>query len=421
MNLKILSFRHFQVFMAALVLAAMAVAAEGPQAPSGAGKDASVARAFEFVVTGMRQEHAKLASGLCRFSGRLVQDFPETPERNLDGPIAGLLALDHGKRRFDITRPDFIVDRRSVRAGAKTGAVVGQTIPGVSTRRFADDLVRTTFWHSDNDVATIMQTRDVASRRNAEYVDIWGITLYSQLAIERQYTFEDLCEQIVEFGKREGAAVAGLDSPVWTLSWLAPAASKDEVWQTTWILRVDTQRGFTPRLYRCQSTLTPKGRKLLAGGTVRGAAEGQAAEKVKELLEAGGDRPFLEWENETDWAQVDGVWVPTRHASRVFRIPSPKPILTRTLNFHWERVNRPVDPELFTYKTFDLPERVGVQDLSGGQVLWVKPLPRAVEEPAARVPPDRRKSWGFVLGAAPFLVLLLLIALRSRRRANPTG
>lgn len=270
------------VLVAFFIGTAVPRSAELPQAPSGDSDGARVARAFEFVAIGMRQARAKLLSGVCRFSGRLVQEFPDDPQRTL------------GKVRFDLKRPDFTVDRGSVRSAAQSGRVVGKTARGIATRRFADDRVRTTFWHSDNDVATIVQSKDVTSRRHAEYLDVWGITLYSQLAIERQYTFEQLVEQLVEFGKRPGAAVTGQDGPTWTLSWSAPG---DGVWQTRWTLSVDTQRGFTPRVYRCESHLTAEGRKLLSEKLAQGPPGGAALRGVQAILQADAAKPFLEEEH----------------------------------------------------------------------------------------------------------------------------
>lgn len=114
---------------------------------------------------------------------------------------------------------------------------------------------------------------------------------------------------------------------------------------------------------------------------------------------------------------LEGVWVPAHHESRSFQVPSPKPVLARTLDFRWESINAPVDPELFTYKTFDLPEHVGVQDLSGGQVVWVKPLPRVAAE-AVHTVPSGRMLWGVAIGSAPVVALLVWVLMRRHRRAN---
>ena len=112
--------------------------------------DSSDAAAFDFILAGMKKERYKLLSGVCRFTGALVAQIDARPEENLNGPVEGLLAVDAGKTRYDMTRPGWVVDPKSVQLTKGTNKATATTMKGTLTTMYADDGTQATFYHSDN-------------------------------------------------------------------------------------------------------------------------------------------------------------------------------------------------------------------------------------------------------------------------------
>lgn len=388
-----------------------------PQGTSSAsGPKLSAEEAFAFVVAGMRQERAKLVSARGSFTGSLSQKWREKPENDLAGPVHGFLALDRGKVRFDWTGPERIVDPGSVRPSSKPGHVVAQTVAGVATRRFADDLLRVSSWHSDDGIAVIVPSRSVKTRRPTRYVDVWGMTLFTELEKDREYPLEKVFDLLASFGKRPTARATGIGSPTWTLHW---ATEGDEVWRTTWNLAVDVESGFTPRRYWCETSLTETGQRTLQKRLAQGKGDLHSARlrDAAALLQPGAPKAVLEWENKTDWVRVNEVWMPLHHERRGFASPFSGVDVVEIWDFRWESVNQPVPESLFNYTTFDLPEDVAIQDTSRGQTVWVRPPRNPLHGTGARVVP--RGLWPLALGVGS-LAALVALALFLRHRQPPS-
>jgi hypothetical protein len=294
----------------------------------------SDAEAFEFVVSGMREERSKLVSGVCRMQGTFFFQHEEQPEKNLKGPLEAFAAFDKRKVRYDVTRPDFVVDPSTIQSSPESNRVTAERTRGRSTRRFADDGTRVAGWHSDNPLVAISQAKDYTDRRATEYVDIRGITLYDTLSINRGYTLGQVFDRLGSYVKGQ---VATVDDSTWVLS---KTIRSDEQWVTKFSLTVDVASGFTPTSFKCQSA------------------------PVNEVDEP--DSWVLEWENSTDWSQINGVWVPTHHETSVVSGPFSRVTHQKVLDFYWEFVNEPVDENLFNYTTFEIPDDVAIADFSGG-------------------------------------------------------
>ena len=160
------------------------------KAPGHLELKASDPAAFEFLISGVKNEHRKLLSGVARFRGTYVEKHKENSSLEFDGPTDGLVAIDGGKVRFDMSGPGWAVDHKSVERIPNSAMVKGRTVRGRCTTRFADDRSRVTLWHSNNSMAVIALPRDLPDRSAYQYVDIRGITLLSPGAIAKQLTLE---------------------------------------------------------------------------------------------------------------------------------------------------------------------------------------------------------------------------------------
>ena len=58
---------------------------------------ASDPAAFEFLISGVKNGHRKLLSGVARFRGTYVEKHKENSRFRLTGPLTGLLPLTEGK------------------------------------------------------------------------------------------------------------------------------------------------------------------------------------------------------------------------------------------------------------------------------------------------------------------------------------
>jgi hypothetical protein len=84
------------------------------------------------------------------------------------------------------------------------------------------------------------------------------------------------------------------------------------------------------------------------------------------------------------------------------------------LDLTWESINRPVDPELFEYKTFGAPESVMVVDQSLGQPVSVwdpQYYSSLAKSPASPL-------WRVVVGVLFALVFGIIVWICWRRRTT---
>lgn len=337
---------------------------------------------FQFVVSGMRNERSRFVSGACRFNGNFKLTWPKEPARNLDGPMEGFLAFDGNRVRFDYTRPGWVVDPTTVRVikSDDSSRPTADTVRGMLTTRFAEDKTRVTLWHSDNPLLAIAQPQDFADRRTTGWFDIRGINLYEPISIERGDSLEKVFTDLVGFAKCDGHVTRDGDS-TWVLRW-AWAASKKEI--TNWTLVVDVRSGFTPVSYRCET-----------------------------VQHEHPDNKILEYEYKTEWQVVQGVSVPVRHQS--FRAGFSPAVEEVIWNYRWEAVNESVADDLFQYTTFDVPDSVAIQDVSGKQVVMIRDFPYAARRGSAA---SRWRMALEVFGAVAGAAILVAFHIRSRGRAK---
>jgi hypothetical protein len=404
------------LIMSAMLIVAPAFCQKPQSKPTVSKPAASDARAFAFVVAGMKEARRKLVSGVCRFEGTLDRERRETPDDCLHGSMRGLIAIDGDKVRYDIVRPDWVMDKSTIEfSKTQPGKVTVRTMKGVSTRRFADDGTRTTTWHSDDSIVEIAQSKDFANRRGTEYVDVRGITLFDQNSIDHAYTLEQVFDHLSMFRDKYQGKVTGVDSATWVLSW---SHQDDTPWITKWTLTVDVESGFTPRTYKYEELFTKNVDDLLSSLGSKPISP-RESETLK-LLRGNEGKWLPAWENRTDWAQINGVWVPTHHESEIFRGLFSSVAQKKTYDFRWEGVNQPVNQNLFNSTTFEIPENVGIQDSSGGGAVWIKEIPGShVEAEAAIESPAR---WKLIIGAtltvAAFLIAWLLLLKKKIRRRS---
>ncbi len=351
---------------------------------------ASDPAAFEFLISGVKNERRKLLSGVARFRGTYVEKHKENSSLELDGPTDGLVAIDGGKVRFDMSGPGWAVDHKSVERIPNSAMVKGRTVRGRCTTRFADDRLRVTLWHSNNSMAVIALPRDLPDRSAYQYVDIRGITLLSPGAIAKQLTLEKACDALAAHRKDEGN-VKQIDDSTWLLTFSARVKPEQLVRVS---LTVDVKSGFTPTDYKCEHV--PVGKENELGWS-------------------------LDFENRTRWTQINQVWVPSHHEFQLWE-PEKGSGSLKTFDFQWESVNAPVDPSLFTYKTFELPDSVWIQDVSGGQPAMIKGM-TSVAEGGTHPQEGGGTRWFSVvlLGCGGLVIIVVSILLLARRRRRRSG
>jgi hypothetical protein len=379
-----------RIFVPALILIipplGSTVWAQGGKNPGRESGTADV-KAFDFLLTGMKQERLKLISGMCRFKGESATHWPKKPEDNLDGLLVAFMAFDNGKARFDITKPGYVIDPDSIQfVGAKSGQAASRAIAsrhkGTLSRKFADDKTRVTVWHSDNSLVSIAQARDFADRTSTGYFDIRGINVYDSLQLKRGYSFERMFEEYAKIAPK--ASIREMNDSTWSVRW----EFRDEHLISKWSFVVDVRSGFTPMEYKCETA------------------------SVKEMQDP--NKWFLEYELKTTWEERNGVWVPTRHSSYKGGL-FHEYIESFSYDIEWEKVNEPVNTDLFGYATFEIPDHVGITDFSGGQQVVIKPISAAVSEDFTRNNPSRHLLWGLLGGGIG--LLLAHFGIRRFRRS----
>jgi hypothetical protein len=76
------------------------------------------------------------------------------------------------------------------------------------------------------------------------------------------------------------------------------------------------------------------------------------------------------------------LWVPNRVERRLFQGLFSSVEEKQVFDLEWKSVNEPIDADVFTYKGFDVPADVAVQDSSSGSAIWIKELPKVELEDA---------------------------------------
>jgi hypothetical protein len=302
----------------------------------------------KFLLAGMRKERTAIRSGVCRINGRLIVRDPGHPENNLDGPVEIFAAFEGtDKIRFDRSEPGWVSDKARVGAEARARAKASPRadpsrpspvpivpmIKGLAWHKYAKNPQRVTRWTVDGGpIININAQTQEPPPAHWGWVDLRGLGLYYEIAIQRRYSLERLFEAYAEI--KGVPAVEKNPDGVWTIVWDLSRQTEVE-----WQLTIDTARGFTPIHYLCRE------RSLRKSG---------APWKIHE-------------ESKTQWDRFNDVWVPIHHEV----VLGPGNVKTTLLDLTWESVNTPVDPELFEYKTFGAPESVMVVDQSLGQPVSV--------------------------------------------------
>lgn len=355
----------------------------------------SHAELIGFCLNGVRQNSNAIVSGYATFSGRFKADFENAPENDQDGIVTGLLAFESSKIRFDISRPGWVVDK-SRKAEFQSESVdnsdpaarrslVAKMTKGIITKRYSDNGVQVTVWNSDQPMVAIARPADLVDRRFTEYIDYRCPTLFDPFSIAKGWTLEHILTRFdTEFDN--STATVTRQGPVWTLTW----RSVDGNEMSRWVLDVDTGSGFAPVRYRCESTrLNDKTRP---------------------------SKWIPEWENTATYRQVSGVFVPV-HVKRIrFMGPHSGIGEEMSLDLNWELINQPVDENVFSYLTFDVPDDVAIQDTSSGETIWIREFPSIDGE--ATPSDDSSPAIASAFLAVVTIALLSVAALLWRKKAS---
>ncbi len=294
-------------------------------------------QAIAFCLEGVKEQCASLRSGRATITGSLTSSFELKPEYNLDGPVEGLVAYDGTKVRFDITRPGWVVDQEilpTLELGDPAKMVKGKI-----TKRFSCDGLRVTIWNSDQPMIMIAQESDMPDWKTTEHIDFRCPTLFDRYSIGQGWSLEEILERFKTEFPKDCSCVK--QDGIWELTW----TYRDERDTTRWLLTVDTKRGFVPTKYKCETKFAVFPEKWIT-----------------------------EWENRTEWAQCSNVWVPIRSERLIYNTPASNLDEALAMDLTWDSINQSLESDLFSYKGFDVPDEIAVQDSSSGEAVWIKPF-----------------------------------------------
>ena len=328
----------------------------------------------DFCLNGVIESATKLRSGNATIKGTLRSNFLNQPENNFSGPVEGRVAYDGKKVRYDISRPGWVVEKASI--VTDLGSAKAKMIKGQITKRFSSDGEKVTIWNSDQPLIAIGRLGDFTDQRTTEHFDFRCPTVFDPLSIGRGWSLEFILNRFkTEF--LPNPTVVDVNG-IWTITW----TGQDSTDAVRWLLFVDTKKDFVPTKYLCESA------------------------KVKDMAWV------KEWEVVSEWAQISKVWVPIHTSRTIFPCPTSTVDEEISLDLEWSSVNESVDPDTFTYKSFEVPDEIGIQDSSNGEVIWIKDLPRVQVEEGFKPLDSSRRSWLTTLVASALLIAVLVVGAR---------
>lgn len=352
-------------------------------------QDDAAAR-IEFCLSGIREHCESLKSGLATYQGSLNVEIRGEPKNNLSGPVSGTIAFDGSKVRFDVTRPGWTVDSKTIKhtSDDKTmGNAAAKMKKGILTKMFSDDGSKIAIWQSYQPLIAIAQASSFPDRRVTEYIDYRCPTLYDIYSINKGYSLNQILDNLDPDNALSVVSVEKKSETIWNLIWTYTDTKDDEA--TRWILSVDVQQGFSPTKFLCEST------------------------RIQDVKDDSSWIP--EWENTTTWKEVSDVWVPVHVERKLFMGPYSKTNEVFSADLEWTFVNEPIADDVFTYADFDVPENIAIQDTSSGETVWIKELP-------PNIPPIERQlssnSTTKTIIVFNLLVILLIGVWYLRKRMS---
>jgi hypothetical protein len=367
-----------------LVLAILACPLYAQPLPAPAEPD------YAFVLAAMKAERLKVRSGVCRIKGTFRVTDPSNPWGTIEGPLEILVAFEGDKLRFDRTQPGWVMNRQT--KPSQLQRVFGWKPPvvrrGTEKHHFCDNGHKAVYWNEDHDTLSILPSA-VDSQRRIGYLgffEVRGLGLHRHPLWQKQLRLPELFEVL---GKRLDHPVVHRDR---TDCWSIQSESSDEFSESKESLTVDVSRGFIP----IEFSLSQRKRR-----------QGEPWHPVQWMA--------------TRWEQRGEVWLPTHHSSRISLSANSKRVEWEA-SLTWEKLNEPIDPTLFDYKSFNVSEWVWIMDSTlpneAGVVQIGKPRPPEPEPPAEEAP-----LLAFGLGTLVFFTLVvgLLLYLRWRRRKVVVG
>jgi hypothetical protein len=316
-----------------------------------------------FVFGGMRAERGKMRTGQCRVKGRWIERN-RSDRQQIDDGIDIFIAFDGERRRFDIRQPDWIPDEDALPNKALKRAVT-QT-------KFYDSGKKAAFWRDYSDQIEILPSYGDRSLPSGliGFFDVRALGLYSEHALQQQATLKAVLD---EFQRnitgntklRADLSVRRQEADIWTVRFGYDLTNME----AEFLLSVNVRNGFTPTRYLARV------RNKVAN----------AAWLVQE-------------DHKTSWAMRSDVWVPVKYEY----ISGADMQQSREVSYaiEWEKINEPIDEDLFDYHSFGAPDSVGVVDGSLG-------TPVIVKAPAAPPPPTTWwKPAMAIIAAALFLAAI---------------
>jgi hypothetical protein len=339
--------------------------------------------AYQYILASIKSEREKLRTGICSISGPIKTRFKNNAPDSTEGAVSGLLAFDFkaSKIRYDITRPGWVVDPSTLQS-AGGDHVTAKHIKGRLTKQFADDGANLAFWHSDNNLCTIAPNNSSGERLASELFDVRATSLHDPVSLRDVYSFEKILASLSLQGRF--ATVRQNDSGPWVVEW----NSKDQLFDHKFTLDVNPERGWSATSYKHEA------RPL--------------------------NRPAEKWSTgyqfASQWKEVEGVWVPTRYTYWRGGIGAG---FEESFDYQldWKNVNQPVDPGMFSYTSFDLPDRVGVADVTKGETRYIREPKR---QTAIRKPKQPSAWWPTALAAVAATVLAYGAYRHWGKRASPS-
>jgi hypothetical protein len=328
--------------------------------------------ALEFLFSGMQEGRGALKSGVCRMQGRYIAKDDRRAKPVFDGAWNVFLAFEGKKLCFDITKPGWIVDEAEARSPRHA---IAPRKKGITRSCYCRNGEKSASWYDGGPMIELAADTGQPPRGGWGYFDVKALGFYDEVSLGRG---TDLVKLITMWRSDKNLSEIDRSDPkIWRVTW----TDHETQITTDFRLWVDVESGFTPVRF--------------------------------ENRERIGDGPWgAIVQSQTEWRNVQGVYVPVRHEYH-FAPPRSKPSTDLQCDLTWEKVNEPIDPITFTYESFDAPTHIGVVDTSSGHPITLK----AFQPPPRQEQHDWTRSLVWALGATYYVLLIgIFLAWYYRRR-----
>lgn len=355
--------------LASVAIAALVGAISSGSCPA-AEQTAPLDPRVSTIVNGIRQERQAVRSGACRVRGRVSIPNWGDERYSIEGEELLYIAFDeHGSVRSDRREPEIFQD-----ADADT------TRKGVIVTKSARTKNSFTYWIDGDEYVHIWPANRKASRQGLRVLNLQTLGMASYVCESNRLSFEKVISQLCN---PVSPTVDETNPDEVLLLWQHPNRSmtpERRVW-------IRPREGFTP---------------------VRTELRGKFPDGQWFVFET----------TETRWKKMNDVWVPVEN-TMVTHSTGRTLTYSRNYSLKWEKVNEPIDSAEFDFRSFGVPEWVGILDGTLGEPLIVKASGGV--PPPAKVSLQIKAMIGYLIGIAVIAVAAAIWWQLRKGRAVRAG